>query len=462
MSNIKPFLAPLKRLSLQILLLLGCYFISRCCFTLINAATFKGLSFPGFLRLCFYAIRYDLSAIFAVNLPYIILLLVPLPIWKWKGYERFTQVIFIGCNILAFLFELSDWAYFPYNFKRATSDVLHMVSRQGDFWNVLPGYLVSYWYLPLAVVTVYHWPGKDQSAHLQGYTPGRTAAYEYMDIRPPAINKTGHRNRHPCYRDPRGLQYIPIGLRNAVQVTDSRYVPVVLNTPFSIITSYATPALTEVYYMPQDKAATIIPTLKNYKGEPFRNKNVVVIILESFSKEFTKLGGHKSYTRSLIALWTNRSFAHRLMRMPRHPQTEYRVSSQAFHPSCRKPSRPLITAQTELMPCRAIEKRRLQYFILPWRHQWHHELRHLCFGCRLRSYYGRKEYANEKDYDGNWGIWDEPFLQYFARGLNEKQQPFMASVFTLSSHPPYALPEQYKGKLPSGPKPCLCHDLLFG
>src|SRR5690606_39267322 len=33
-------------------------------------------------------------------------------------------------------------------------------------------------------------------------------------------------------------------------------------------------------------------------------------------------------------------------------------------------------------------------------------------------YYGRTEYNNDKDYDGNWGIYDEPFLQYFEQGLN--------------------------------------------
>jgi phosphoglycerol transferase MdoB-like AlkP superfamily enzyme len=69
------------------------------------------------------------------------------------------------------------------------------------------------------------------------------------------------------------------------------------------------------------------------------------------------------------------------------------------------------------------------------------------------SYYGRTEYNNEADYDGAWGIWDEPFLQYFADGLTRIKAPFFASVFTLAAHPPYSVPAAYSQTLPKGPLP---------
>jgi phosphoglycerol transferase MdoB-like AlkP superfamily enzyme len=76
-----------------------------------------------------------------------------------------------------------------------------------------------------------------------------------------------------------------------------------------------------------------------------------------------------------------------------------------------------------------------------------------CGSAGFDKYYGRNEYANDKDYDGEWGIWDEPFLQYMANKLNTMQQPFLASVFTLSSHHPYQVPEKYKGKFREGKLP---------
>jgi phosphoglycerol transferase MdoB-like AlkP superfamily enzyme len=74
----------------------------------------------------------------------------------------------------------------------------------------------------------------------------------------------------------------------------------------------------------------------------------------------------------------------------------------------------------------------------------------------MQHYYGLNEYpggAGSPDYDGHWGIFDEPYLQYFNRQLTATKQPFMATVFTLSSHEPFSLPAAYKGKFPAGTQP---------
>jgi phosphoglycerol transferase MdoB-like AlkP superfamily enzyme len=54
-------------------------------------------------------------------------------------------------------------------------------------------------------------------------------------------------------------------------------------------------------------------------------------------------------------------------------------------------------------------------------------------------YVGMNEYPDKSHFDGSWGIWDRPFLQFFAQELNKEKQPFLSCVFTLSSHHPYAL-----------------------
>jgi phosphoglycerol transferase MdoB-like AlkP superfamily enzyme len=65
----------------------------------------------------------------------------------------------------------------------------------------------------------------------------------------------------------------------------------------------------------------------------------------------------------------------------------------------------------------------------------------------FQRYYGRTEYEEScgtADFDGTWAIWDEPFLQFFANEMSKMKQPFMTSVFTASSHHPFAVPEKYK------------------
>lgn len=51
------------------------------------------------------------------------------------------------------------------------------------------------------------------------------------------------------------------------------------------------------------------------------------------------------------------------------------------------------------------------------------------------EYYGKNEYNNNADFDGMWGIWDEPFLSYMADMLNGFNRPFVAAMFSLSSLP---------------------------
>ncbi len=67
-------------------------------------------------------------------------------------------------------------------------------------------------------------------------------------------------------------------------------------------------------------------------------------------------------------------------------------------------------------------------------------------------YVGRNEYGNA-DYDGTWGVYDGPFMQFFCKRLSEFNQPFVTTFFSLSSHHPYAIPDSLTSKLPKGDQP---------
>jgi phosphoglycerol transferase MdoB-like AlkP superfamily enzyme len=69
------------------------------------------------------------------------------------------------------------------------------------------------------------------------------------------------------------------------------------------------------------------------------------------------------------------------------------------------------------------------------------------------QYYGRKEYGNDKDYDGKWGIRDEEFLQFMARKVGNMRQPFAVAFFSLSSHHPYEVPGKYRHQFAKGNLP---------
>ena len=62
---------------------------------------------------------------------------------------------------------------------------------------------------------------------------------------------------------------------------------------------------------------------------------------------------------------------------------------------------------------------------------------------RFNNYFGMEEYNNVDDFDKSWGIYDGPFMQFFLNGINQEKEPFLSTFFSLSSHPPYTLPDNY-------------------
>lgn len=63
--------------------------------------------------------RFDLSAITASNVLYIILLMLPLPFFASKVYRRLLAIIFMLTNGVCLLGNLVDIAYFPFVHKRS-------------------------------------------------------------------------------------------------------------------------------------------------------------------------------------------------------------------------------------------------------------------------------------------------------------------------------------------------------
>ena len=66
----------------------------------------------------------------------------------------------------------------------------------------------------------------------------------------------------------------------------------------------------------------------------------------------------------------------------------------------------------------------------------------------LDEYCADKRYRGMDDFDGKWAIWDEPFLQFSLDNIARQPQPFLATIFTASSHHPFKVPEKYKKLYP--------------
>jgi phosphoglycerol transferase MdoB-like AlkP superfamily enzyme len=65
------------------------------------------------------------------------------------------------------------------------------------------------------------------------------------------------------------------------------------------------------------------------------------------------------------------------------------------------------------------------------------------------TFYDRYGFGNQAEYDGAWGIWDEPMLQFMANKLNNMPQPFYGFFFSLTSHHPFKVPLWFEQKYPN-------------
>src|SRR5690606_5314268 len=244
-------------------------------------------------------------------------------------------------------------------------------------------------------------------------------------------------------------------------VKNSEEMNIVLNTPFSIIRTLKAVKLEEVEYFTPEELDQRYPVIHypTDTGE-FRKLNVVFLILESFGKEHIgalnkdiQEGAYRGYTPFLDSLIGQsyaftRGFANGRKSIDALPSILTGIPSvgEPYVLSIYSSNRP-----TSLAKLLADEGYETAFF---------HGAPNGSMGfsaftqlAGVKRYYGKKEYKNDADYDGIWGIWDEPFLQFMADKLDEMPQPFFASFFSLSSHHPFKVPENYKGKVPAGPLP---------
>ncbi|HXC03307.1 MAG TPA: LTA synthase family protein, partial [Bacteroidia bacterium] len=379
------------------------------------------------------------------------------PLIGHPGWKRLVKIVYLCVNILGLATNCLDMVYFRYTLRRLSWDFLNLIQRKNDFAS-MASYLYGYWYIILLFsfliwYLVYFYNrieklGNQTPLSFVGI-PGIIAnSMSFLLVAGLAV--IGIRG---------GLQVTPLSLAHAGEYAKPTQIPLLLNSPFSIIDSRALSRLNGRTYFTQQECNSLYKPVQGSSVPPFRKVNIVFIILESFSKEYTSLGTGKSYTPFLDSLM-NQGYLFTNAYGNGKRSAEGIPAILAGVPSLMDEGYP-----SSAYACNELSS--LPNLLKPY--GYHSAFFHggndgtMNFDVFARmagfeSYYGRQEYNNDLDFDGNWGIWDEPFLQYFAGKLNTLPSPFCAAVFTLSSHDPFRVPEQYGDKFPLGNRtinPCI-------
>ncbi|MCQ2298509.1 MAG: LTA synthase family protein [Bacteroidales bacterium] len=463
-------LSNLTALSLNILLVFGLYTLCRLLFVWCNAGLYENLSFGNLMHLLAAGLIFDSSAIFYTNALVIILFLFPLH-WKEKRWFYTTnRWIYTIVNTIALLANICDMVYFAYTGKRTTCSVFAEFSNEGgNMMKIMGEQIVANW--PLALVFLLFvaalWLGF-RNPQKQATKPARLAVYY------PVMLAILLATVYFVWGQMRGgytFATRPITISNANKYASTpAEAGAILNTPFSLIRTLGKKPLVTPQYMSDEEAEQIFSPLHSPQdGKEFRPMNVVVLIMESFSKQhmgfyndlMKENGGTcnwHTYTPFLDSLIAQSGYTFRYSFANGRKSIEGMPSVLSSIPNFVEPFF-LTPASMNSISGIARELAENKGYHTAFFHG--AENGSMGFEAFAKStgfvqYFGRTEYNQaphydgDKDFDGTWAIFDEPFLQFYADRMNEMKEPFVTAVFTASSHSPFPIPEQYKGVFPKG------------
>lgn len=462
----KQYMAPFVSLVVNIFMAFVVYLIARVAFLLENFSYFsEGLSFSQVGEWFWGGYIFDRSAITYTNSLYIVMMLFPLWIKERQGYHLLCKWVFVVVNTLTLVINLCDAVYFPYTLRRTTTSVFREFSNENNLLDVFWGELWGHWYLLLLAIAVVWLMWKlylmPRTHHTYYATLGSRIGFGVVQlllllaITPLAIGA--------CRG---GLEsgIRPITVNNANQyVSRPTECAIVLNTPFALIRTIGKDVFEVPPYFENLEAAERVfsPIHRPVSTHPFQKKNVVVLIVESFGREYIgalnkdlENGNYKGYTPHVDKL-IQQSATYQYSYCNGRKSIDGMPSVLCGIPMFKEPfvlSPASMNNYTSMAGLLGKEGYHTAFFHGANRGS----MGFMAFANKVgfQQYFGRQDYAADKrfggdaDFDGHWGIWDEPFLQYWATKIGELKEPFMTACFTVTSHTPYVIPEKYKKVYP--------------
>lgn len=440
-------IAPFIFLALGLFFILLGYVLTRAYFFWANFSYFSTETSNDVLLAFLHGLRFDFVAIALLNTPLILALCIT--IW----FRRFVNIsmIFILCYLLlvdvpAIIINFIDTVYFPYTGRRSGPEIFSMAN---DVVTQLPELIFVYWGYVIGTVVIF-------------------VSYVLLlsrfrkKLKPVFINKL--LMLLLCFvlillfivAGRGGLQSKPIRALNAYSYPSSGLGSLVLNTPFSLLREDPDD-LKRVNYFSSDEDIKAVFDIagSKIKTVEHKNHNVVILILESFGLEyFGPPYGLRSYAPFLQGLAEKGRFFPNGIANGRR-SIEAVPSILAGIPS-------LMSEAYMRSPYQSNTLYGLGEIVKPYGYStaFFHGAKNgsmyfddTTYRFGFSEYYGRDEYPDSSQFDGQWGIFDEPFLQFTLDELDKMSKPFMSGIFTISSHPPYTLPEQYEDTIQEGDIP---------
>lgn len=431
------------------------YQIARLLFWYFNKGLIKVDSVSEYIKLAFHGTAFDTTAILYVNALFILLSLLPLVINTKKVFQKILFWLYFITNGIAYAMNFGDFIYYKFSQARLTSAVFQVAEHESNVSQTLmisvgehPFVLV--WFIVLMGLWVFLY----KRVKVEEVKPLKLLPYFITSIVTLCLTAVlvvgGIRGdfKHSTR---------PINMVDATRfVTNPLQGNMVLNSTFSFFRTLNTNNFKEVHFVDQKYIEENVQPYKVYDRKVENRPNIVIFIVESFGREYSgafnkdkNIKDYVSYTPFMDSL-AGQSLI--------FPNT-FANGRQSIHGMSSVLAG--IPSLTDAFTGSPYSNQKIQSIVsvcndLGYDTSFYHgapngSMGFLGFGNILgfKHYFGKTEYNHDEDFDGMWAIWDEPFLQYFAKNVGKKQ-PFMTTVFTASSHHPFKIPEKYNGKFKKG------------
>ncbi|BDB52982.1 sulfatase [Flavobacterium ammonificans] len=445
-----------KVVAYRIVLIYFFYFLSRLLFYFYNKNLIQIDGIGDVASMCFYGLAFDTAAILYLNMLFIVFSILPLRINHTKKYQSFLFYLYFIPNLFGYATNFIDFIYYRFNFGRSTIAALDSLKNESNKTILFVNFLMNYWHVFVLFVLIsffwvylYRKVTISEVQHHSGKVYFGSSLISFLLTSTLIIGGI----RGDFKKSTRPINMIDAS-RN---VKNSSQADVVLNTPFALIRTMFSNNFKKVNFVNSITIDSLVQPIKQYKNNPKSKPNVVIFILESNAKEYfgsfnkdMKIPNFKGYTPFVDSLaqhsmiYTN-AYANGYKSI--HAMSSVLAGIPSFKDAFT--SSPYPKQKTEsLVSTLKSEGYATSFF---------HGAPNGSMGflgyaniLGFDHYYGKNEYNNDADFDGVWGIWDEPFFQYFNTTISKEKQPFMATLFSVSSHEPYQVPDKYKGKFPKG------------
>ena len=411
-------------------------------------------------ELCYYGLRFDNVAIVYSNIIFILMSIIP---WKKTTHPLYQKVVFWIywlCNGFFLSLNFIDFAYYRFNQNRLMNNFLEVIEFESNKIDLLLHFIWVYLHLIILFFAMLYL---------------LALAYKKLKIYPIIIENYWRYGLSSFVLFFGSIALFVLGARGGdfkkstrpitlIDAMDNVRTPqqadVVLSSAFTLLKTLGQ----DNFNKSKNRFTNLeiekeLNTIKEYppSGRFEKKPNIVIFILESMGREYWgalnetyDIPNYKGYTPFLDSL------ARHSLIFP----NGFATSRKSIHgmpsilagiPSFETSYASSLYSRQKVGSVVSVAKE-LDYQTSFFHGAANGSMGLLGFSNILGfdNYYGRTEFNNDLEFDGSWGIWDEPFLGYVKSVLDQQRTPFLSSVFTITSHEPYVIPKDYEGKFDKG------------